>query len=195
MSALSDITNLKNIIDTFQLEVGVETGTYRGTGTKHLSQFIDRIHTIEIMKECYDALPFHGSSNIFPYLGHSSDILPIILEKERQSRVLFWLDAHLPSIVHNVNQLTTEKEFPLESELQVIKNNKDTIHDVFLIDDLRLYEDGPFSDGNWKEANQFPNRPHGIDFIYKMFSETHTIEKHYISSGLVFIFPKSIPTK
>lgn len=190
MSALSDITNLRDIINTYNLEVGVETGTYLGTGTKHLSQFIPRIHTIEIMKECFDALPFHGSDSIFPYLGHSVDVLPTILEKVKSSRTLFWLDAHVPSVIHNKVQLSVDKEFPLESELRVIKQYKDVSNDVFIIDDLRIYEDGPFTAGNWDEAHLFQNRPVGIDFIYEMFSESHIIEKNYFSSGFVFMFPK-----
>lgn len=190
MGAISDIKNIGEIVNQFQLEVVIETGTYIGTGANHLAQFVPRVHTIELVEECFNSVKFNNSK-IIPYLGHSVDILPRILEIEKNSKVLYWLDAHVPSIIHNLPQKDQVIEFPLEQELRVIKKYKNTDNDLFIIDDLRVYEDGPFTDGNWREAHLFPNKPTGIQFIYELFENTHIIKKDYFSSGFIFLIPKS----
>ncbi len=77
---------------------------------------------------------------------------------------------------------------PLERELVIIKEGRDTSRDCFLIDDLRIYEDGPFTSGNWKDRKTMGGD--GIDFIYRLFQETHTIVRDYAHEGYIVVRPK-----
>jgi hypothetical protein len=187
MGAINQI-NVQEIVSQFGLKIAVETGTFRGDGTVFLSQFVSKVYTVELIESCYNSLNFSNYSNIISKLGKSTDFLTEILSQEIDTPCLFWLDAHLPS--HHHNELNTDEvEFPLESELKVIKLKKNVTKDYFIIDDLRIYEDGPFECGNWSDRCKYSNT-NGIQFVYDLFSETHTIQKNYQSSGYIFMVPK-----
>lgn len=43
----------------------------------------------------------------------------------------------------------------------------DVTKDIFNIDDLRIYEDGPFQNGNWSERLKIGGRTISFDFEYQ----------------------------
>ena len=59
--------------------------------------------------------------------------------------------------------------------------------DVFVIDDLRVYEDGPFETGNWAERGLYGGD--GIAFIEELFEDTHYVVRSYNKQGFVMLFP------
>lgn len=170
------------------LKIAVETGTFKGDGAKYLANLFETVYTIELVESCFNSADFSKFINIKPYLGKSVDILPIVLKKEVNTPCLFWLDAHLPSF-HHSQKNTLDVELPLESELELIRKIKNIKNDVFIIDDLRIYEDGPFSNGVWSERKRYTNM-NGIQFIEKSFQDTHDIEKLYSDEGYVILTPK-----
>lgn len=81
---------------------------------------------------------------------------------------------------------------PLEEELSIIANNKDISNDVFIIDDLRIYEEGPFRGGNFPLVARPDNWEFtGIDFVYDILIETHNVKKNYNNEGYIICEPKS----
>ena len=56
-----------------------------------------------------------------------------------------------------------------------------------VIDDLRIYEDGPFETGNWAERNLYGGD--GIAFIEDLFEDTHFVVRSYNKQGFVILLP------
>jgi hypothetical protein len=176
--------DLKDIRSRFGIDVAIETGTYRGGGTLHLSEFFDTVYTIEIIEEIFNSVTF-SKGNIVKYLGDTATILPIIISEVSSKKCLFWLDAHLPyldgvSFANNVY-------FPLEDELRIISNSRNFSNDYFIIDDLRIYEDGPFTSGPCPPEYRCSG---GLNFIYDIFDNTHIINKDYTGEGYIIMSPK-----
>ena len=77
----------------------------------------------------------------------------------------------------------------MEEEIILIKNKKDIKNDVFIIDDLRIYEKGNFEGGNWLDVIN-TNIYTGIDFIHNLLGKTHDIMKDYRNEGYIICTPK-----
>ena len=79
---------------------------------------------------------------------------------------------------------------PLETELRIIKKNREHFNDVIIIDDLRIYEDGHFGNGPAPLPDRLPRGQRTLDFINELFSDSHTITRIYLDEGYIFITPK-----
>lgn len=111
----------------------VETGTYRGQTSKELSKIFKKVITIEAFDEVYQEalVTLRGIDNITPVLGDSREKLPQILDELKDSKVIFWLDAHYSG------NGTFNSSSPLVAELQLINASK--LNDpIIVIDDARL---------------------------------------------------------
>jgi hypothetical protein len=62
--------------------------------------------------------------------------------------------------------------------------------DVFVIDDLRVYKPGPYTEGDWDLRGVAGGN--GIGFVYELFSETHHIFELFIIQGFVLLFPRDV---
>jgi hypothetical protein len=106
---------------------------------------------------------------------------------------LFFLDAHFPGADFGYKTYEEEKNkdirIPLEKELETLKKFKFINKSYLIIDDLRIYEDGPFENGIWDK--RFLLGGENIDFIY-YYKETHFIEKNYQKQGFIILKPKKI---
>jgi len=188
--------DIKTLVDKYQLQYFIETGTWTGEGVWFAAQFdFLELHSIELMKSYYDACcaKFQPYPKIKIYHGMSVTMLTEILTKQEIGRTLFWLDAHLPNF-YDKNFDTNYNEnptllIPLEEELKIIVNNKSVANDVFIIDDLRIYETGDFQSGNWLDVINSGHNT-GIDFIVNLLGETHTIQKFYEHEGYIVCLPK-----
>tara|TARA_A100001515_G_scaffold134393_1_gene124374 strand:- start:1378 stop:1980 length:603 start_codon:yes stop_codon:yes gene_type:complete len=191
-------------LNTLKTECFVETGTQRGMGLDYALQHdYKELHSIEINEEYYNFCEqkYKFVDKVKLYLGSSEERINDVLENIAHfDSCLFWLDAHLPDdpgsqIGEDHDRLQDSLEFPLETELKLIKEKRKTKNDFFLIDDLRIYVDGPFQyPGNtWPHHDKYPNFfPHkdGIKFIEDLYSETHNIQKIYDHEGYLLIVPK-----
>ena len=179
--------------DTYQPQVFIETGTWKGDGLLSIIQRFNlaEYHSIELSPLHFSAARdrFAEYPNVFIHQGHTLDILPELLKRlSSYTSILFWLDAHLPEITDEAfGDRSQEVAFPLEKELQIIKETRPTQADVIVADDLRIYEDGPFTIGCAPEVYQSKTR--GISFIENLFPD-RIITKSFESEGYIFILPK-----
>ena len=178
----------------YSLNTLFETGTFHGQGVQQaLDNGFDSVYSVEIMDEFFDECVerFSTNDNVTLLKGHSADLLDESLPSI-DGNIFFWLDAHFPGADGGLRDYDAESDetlrCPLENELRVIAKHRRGAPDVFLIDDLRIYEDGKFENGGLP-ANV--SRPPGanIDFVYELFGDSHHIIKLYYDEGYILLLP------
>lgn len=189
--------NLTDSIKDYNLTVFIETGTGKGISIESILQYdqIKQIYSIEIFKELYEECveKFQDYTNIELVNANSYDGLKQILSNiPKDKNILFWLDAHFPGADFEFTKYedTSSKDLriPLESEIDLIYSLRKDCKDVFIIDDLRIYEDGPYKSGNWDKRKELGGN--GINFITDKYGSTHTIYKDFSHQGYLFLLPK-----
>jgi hypothetical protein len=190
--------NLNNFIKKYNITNFIETGTARGNGIEYANSFMfKKLYSIEFSKELYEhcADKFKHDEKIKIINGTSKNGLNEILSEPIEGNILFWLDAHYPYAdttpsIELYNMGDDEIRLPLEMEVRLIQKKRKNKKDVIIVDDLRIYEDNNYECGNIpSQINPPKNR--NIDFIYELFSETHTITKDLRNEGYLIIEPKN----
>lgn len=182
---------IRHYLPFFHCDIFIETGTGIGSGIHHAVTFpFKELHTIEIIPELYEtASKSITDPRIHFHLGDSIDILPKILPQiEKTDKILFWMDAHFPGTDFGIGgreYVFDEKNMPLKREIETICKNRDITHDSFIIDDLRLYEDGEYQTGNIDIGKP----KSGVKFIEDLFT-AHTIRRDYRDQGFLILTPK-----
>lgn len=177
-------------LNQFNCDVFVETGTGKAAGISYASQYphFKAFHTIEVMPILHEyAKSTLKDPRIKFHCGKSVEILKSILPTlEKNDRVLYWLDAHFPGADYQLAPYTYDEEgMPLNNELQLICALRDVSKDSFIIDDLRLYEEGPYELGNCT----LPETKSGIGFIEKLLGKTHQIRRDFRHQGFLIVVP------
>ena len=119
----------------------------------------------------------------------------IWLECDSAAKILFFLDAHFPGEVSREfkgykHDEPRELKLPLANELRTIKHLRPNSEDVIIVDDLRIYEDGPFEHGNMPEwAQTLGELDRNLDFICNTFPDRRIV-KDYHDEGYLMILPK-----
>ena len=194
MGQLNQAIQIKNVLDFYDIKNFVETGTGQAEVVRSVYEADEtlNIHTIEVVPEIFEQnkIKFSYLNDVSWHLGTSFKILPEILPTF-EGNTLFWMDAHFPGADFGLSSYGDEKDMdkrlPLKRELESIVQSRDVSHDVFVIDDLRIYEDGPFETGNWDERTKYGGD--GIGFFEEMFEKTHYIGRSYNAQGSVILFP------
>jgi len=147
-----DIAGLK---EKFQLENYIETGTGEGMCLSHAMKFsFKKYSSCEIHEDVFKKIndKFSPSSELNLYNKSSKDFLGDILPTLNGPSFIF-LDAHFPGADFHYNSYedcgVNPTSLPLEEELNLILKYRKGKGDIVLIDDLRIYMDGPFAGGNW----------------------------------------------
>lgn len=186
--------DVQKYMNEYNLENYIETGTGEGACLSHTLNFpFKSRYSIEIYPRVYENVKpkFANKENCEILLGNSYEILPNILPKIT-GNVLFFLDAHFPGADFGFESYFSTTDYntrlPLEKEVETIVNNRDISNDVFIIDDLRVYEDNNYTGGNWNERTQIGGN--GIDFIYRLLGNTHNIDRDLRYQGFLIITPK-----
>ncbi|MEO6671138.1 MAG: hypothetical protein ABIN36_16770 [Ferruginibacter sp.] len=187
--------DLGRLMNDFNTPYFFETGTFMGDGIAYAQLFpFKKIYSAEIIPEI--ALQarkrFKDYTDIDIIVADSITALkkqlPLILDN-----IIFWLDAHFPGADAGLNSYDEvnieDVRLPLQNEIETICNLRKGFNDVFILDDLRIYEDGDYEKGN-VPPDALPAMQRNIDFIYKCFSETHFIFKSYLDEGYILLFPK-----
>ena len=183
-------------MEKYNLSRFVETGTLRGDTLDFVKYFtFTKFYSMEIMESLYEYcnLKYKEDERISIYQGDTSKDFNILLKDlPSDENVLFWLDAHFPGaegcdLPYN-NSTDTDERIPLQKELQQIKDSRSIEGDVFVIDDLRVYEDGPYEDGNWEDRPELGGD--GTQFIEDFFQDTHIVQKVYNHQGYILGVPK-----
>lgn len=203
---MGDITifDINSFLNKYNIKYFCETGTLHGDAVNFISKFsFDKIISIEIVESLATAAVqrFKHDSRINIVLGDSSKVLQTVCETTLNNNTLFWLDAHFPGADNNLTSYDQEKDndtrVPLKAELQVIQKRSELFEDVIIIDDLWLFEEGPFE---WGTFNEHMSKYHNSEkrelicgqdssFIYNMFNETHNIEKLNSHQGYLVLTP------
>lgn len=206
MGSLRD-HNLNDFIKEYGVKYYFETGTGVGDCLSYALNYpFEEYYTVDIDEELvsktYNSLK-KVNKNINFLVGKSTDILEEYLEKiPKESPILFYLDAHFPGAdFHKCTYEESIREhkndaFPLEQEVDIIFSKRDCSRDVFIIDDLVLYEEGDYT---WVLAgNQYEygwlqeelNLKTDSKFLYKKFKKTHNLKKDLRHQGYLIITPK-----
>jgi|TARA_E500000305_G_C4028105_1_gene243055 hypothetical protein len=194
MGHIDEAIQVKNVLDFYNIDNFVETGTGKAEVVQSISKIKSNlnIHTIEIMEEIYNENKISHSylTNVNWHLGQSSEVMPEILP-QLEGNTLFWLDAHFPGADFGLASYGDEQDFdkrlPLRSELELIVKGRNVSDDIFVIDDLRIYEDGPFESGNWADRKLYGGND--ITFIEDLFDDTHFVVRSYNKQGFVILLP------
>ncbi len=177
----------------YGLEYFVETGTYKGDGLLAArSANFRRLFSIEanpqlaveagerMVRKCSGTV-WSGRWEILN--NDSVDGVAEVLSRiaPLHGTALWWLDAHLPERYGGQGT-----QLPLSQELGAIfKHSRPHTRDVFLIDDLRLYERGPFKQGD------FPGGPPGeVEHEFMWLRLTHDLHRDYRDQGYLVALPR-----
>jgi hypothetical protein len=186
--------NLQYYIEKYGLTSFIETGTAGGDGIAHALLFpFQQIGSIEISEEQWRhvVVRFEGREDVRLINASSVEGLIVLLsDLVPCARVLFWLDAHFPGEMLGAgygDEKDVSKRLPLESELRTIRRIRGNAPDVLIIDDLRIYEDGPFGSGNWRDRDTLGGD--GIDFIHELYADSHEIRRDYAHEGYIILTP------
>ena len=114
---------VEEIINNFNPEEIIETGTYLGNTLEFFSKFQITTHSIEINPEFYyiSKSRFVDADNVNIYCDDSLNVLPKIIKKKKPT--LIYLDSHW------------YEDLPLDNELEIINSINDVI---ILIDDFKV---------------------------------------------------------
>jgi len=192
----SDGITLKYLIDRYKLTTLIETGAGKGESLEYCKGHFDKVLSIEIMPQLVKLCEqkFINDPNVLVMEGTLPDDLGVLLDLfPIRGNCMFFHDAHFPGADFHYTEYDTYKNedrmrLPLEGELQIVRDKRDFSGDVFIIDDLWLYEEGPFGAGNCTVHEEL--RKMGCDFIYKMFEKSHHVWKDYRYQGFLLIVPK-----
>lgn len=206
MGSLRD-HKLNDYIKKYNLKYYFETGTGVGDCLSYaLNYDFDEYYTVDIdedlVSKTYATLK-RVNKNINFLIGKSTDILDEYLDQiPKESPILFYLDAHFPGAdFHKCTYEESIREhkidaFPLEEEIDIIISKRDCSKDVFIIDDLVLYEPGDYTwvlAGNNYEYGWLQEEL-GIktdsSFLYEKLEKTHNFEKDLRHQGYLIITPK-----
>ncbi|TWB37191.1 hypothetical protein [Nitrospirillum pindoramense] len=191
--------DLRGMLDTYHCRVFIETGTGAGDSLLHAASFgFERLFSSEIFPEIADHARVRLASVPQAQIltATSEDVLKTVLPMiPAEVPVMYWLDAHFPGADYHLAKYGDHADYnirlPLEREMSLIRELRPRSRDVILVDDLRIYEDGPFAGGNMPDHAQtlaFYDR--NIDFAFRLFRHTHTIARDYGDEGYLVITPR-----
>jgi len=182
-------------LDQYSCNVFVETGTGIGTGLAYaLTHNFDKLYSMEInyqlYHECKDK--FNDSRLELIHNTSLSGLKIILPELDKNDKVLFWLDAHFPGADFQLgsydDKISEILKLPLKSEIELIHKTRKNCKDVFIIDDLQLFEDGDY-ELKW-EQDFIDKFRRSNEFIYNLYSKTHNFIKDYRHQGFLILEPK-----
>ena len=136
--------------NTEDFDVFIETGSFVGETMTDMKNVFKKIISIEITEKYYNYCKnlFKNDKNIELIHGDSLKILPLLIEKWGEKKILFFLDAHCSAGDTGKNHL----DVPLIEELNLINKNLDNSC-LIIIDDSDLF-DGDFGVLTWKGINE-----------------------------------------
>ncbi|WP_414585495.1 hypothetical protein [Scytonema sp. PCC 10023] len=157
----------------YNLDVLVETGTYKGEMIFALKNIFKEIHSIELSEFLYkrSVKRFANQSHIHLYCGDSKTVLPAILEKIK-SPCLFWLDAHYSGGI----TACSDKESPIVDELHNIFVHPINKH-IILIDDARCFNG----------SNDYPT----VEELFRLVETNKQKWSTYVKEDIIRVTPKN----
>jgi len=181
-------------------QVFFETGTGLGHSLKHAldNGNFSTLYSSEIHAPTADRASALFAPHPQVHIMHSDSTTAlgsILRAVPPTSPIFFFLDAHFPGEVEvgyaYSGNIPNGVTIPLQEELQIISQLRPSTMDVIVVDDLKLYEDGPFENGQISDnfANISPSW-RSLDFVHALFPDK-TIEKSYLDDGYLILKPHS----
>ena len=158
--------------DKYELNLCIETGTFKGDSTIVFSRIFDRVDTIEINPSFLDFTKskIGNRKNINFHLGNSVEVFKTLLPTLNKFRPIFYLDAHWNDF------------WPLRDELTLIGQNfKDNC--IIVIDDFKVPNRPDIT------FDQYGKNECSMEYIKDNLPEV------YSSYELIFLIPKSTSSK
>lgn len=183
-------SEIKKIIEWFNITQVIETGTYIGYSTSFFSDYGCDVQTIEINKQFYDTAVNNLKirSNVKCHLGSSEELLPSILESLPKKLTLFYLDAHW------------EDNWPLLKEIEIIgkyfKDNNIIVIDDFYVPNRKLQYD--MYKGIKNDMDMIKDvLPYAYsDYVYyyndRSDNKSNLYMKDCYGVGKIYLFPKHL---
>ncbi len=127
-------TAIKFFQNKFNINVLIETGTFRGEMIYAQRNNFNKIISIELSKELFEIARkrFKDYKNVEIINGNSGEIFESLIIKINEPAI-FWLDGHYSGF----ETAKGDMETPIMRELQFILESK--INHIILIDDARLF--------------------------------------------------------
>jgi predicted O-methyltransferase YrrM len=157
-------SEIKKLIETFNIKHVVETGTFVGNSTAFFSKCGCVVDTIEINQEYYNSalINLENYDNFTCHLGDSIQMLPRILETIPKELTLFYLDAHW------------QDDWPLLNEIELIgKSFKDNC--ILVIDDF-------FVPNRNLQYDVYKDIKNDINFIKNSLDHVYTDPVYYYNN-------------
>lgn len=187
-------------LKTANCKVFFETGTGLGHSLLHAldNGNFDLLYSSEIHDATANRAQelFKKNKNVEILNMSSLSALRSILEKiSPETPILFFLDAHFPGEVEAgfsyASNVPSSTSMPLKDELELIASVRLNSQDIIIIDDLKLYEDGPFENGSIeKNFANISDVNRGLEFIQALFPKSK-IMRNYQDDGYLIIKPLS----
>lgn len=196
--------DVQKLIDHFNIYGYIETGTGVGDSLYHALSFpFKKLYTIEYDYKLFSDIVSemtnnqHGIDSRLKLINDmSKKALPkIIKEIDEKDTYLFFLDAHFPGADFTEapdRYVVSRKKYgddaiPLRDELEIIYKMRPLHKDVIIIDDVWIYEKGPFERGNWEEKDKLNIGDMG--FVYEIFKDHYSFQKNYKQQGYLILTP------
>jgi hypothetical protein len=195
--------DISKMISDFGCEAYVETGTGLAVSLEYaLQNEMKEFYTVDIDDALIeDAKSRLGSDDRITFVNDLSTVAleGIVPRLEKFDSVMFFLDAHFPGAdFHKMSYEDSMRQYkedslPLKQELEILTNNRNCSNDVFIIDDLQLYEDGDYQHQVWTHKELKVQVELGlrssISFVEDMFSDTHQILRFMEHQGYLVLLP------
>ena len=192
MGIVSYPVKLDVIVEKYGIKNFVETGTGPGISMNIAvkSNLFEKLYGVELDEDWFNEA-INKFPNVKMYQGFSKDVMYDVLKDLDDSPTFFWLDAHFPGADYRGQKYDAEKDdsirIPLESELKIISENRDCSKDVFLMDDLRIYKDAPFTAGVWEDRRTAGAK--NCDFMEVLIGKTHILIENHNDQGYMTGYP------
>jgi hypothetical protein len=187
---------LDDFVVKYGLETFIETGTARGDSLAWAAQCpqFKRLLSCEIepLLAAGAICRFNDDPRVEIVRMESGRFISLIAWGQEEP-ALYWLDAHYPGAGFGLAEydagLPDWQALPLARELLQIAHGG-LGGDVIIIDDLRIYETGDYTDGPLPEGTPGTPTENGADWIRELFAATHTANKLLHDQGYLVLIPK-----
>lgn len=160
------------------VDVVIETGTFRGATTKHFANWCNEVYTIEVNKDNFImAQRTLARTNVKTFLGSSEQVIDEILPLVKDKKIFCFLDAHW------------QEYNPLLDELAVIA--KHGIKPIIAIHDFKVPDTDLGYDTYGSIIYEWEWIRESIENIYgkEGFRIEYNNEATGARRGIIFIFP------
>lgn len=192
--------NLRHLRRQFQLDRLVETGTGRGNSLAWaVRSGFPELHSVELAEPLFAACKerFSGTPQVHLKQGESAPFLAEMAKRGDTTATLYFLDAHFLGgadfgLTTYAESARDPGSYPLLNELDALLTGE-LSSSVIIIDDVRMYFDGPFQTGVCPEfARRWDDKPALMERLERL-RDSHETYLLRDDDGYLILAPKAHP--